>query len=405
MYSVIDIETTGNHAHRHSITEVAIINFDGEKITEQFSTLIQPDAPIPAFISHFTGITNEMVARAPQWAEVMEVIDKLTSGKILIAHNAHFDYSFLKSAFLLSGKNFQRSVLCTLRLSRQLCPGLPSYSLEKLCRHFSIQSQPAHRASADALSALHLFRLLQQQDQDGIIKSSLKKKTGGHRLPPNLPKDAMALLPEKAGVYYFLDEHQRVLYVGKAKNIRARILQHFTANSSTRVRTRLMNSIHQIRHEKSGNELIAMLMESAEIKKHFPPFNVVQKISENNFGIYCYEDGKGYKRFGIKKLHHHDQPLVSFALLQDARIFLSEKISEFQLCPKLCSIQRAAGACFDHAEGKCDGACTGKIWPEKYNKRVDQALNALKDDSITCTIVGEGRSDGECSVVLLENGK
>ena len=405
MYSVLDIETTGNHAHYHSITEVAIINYDGEKITDEFSTLIQPEHSIPNFISHFTGITNEMVAQAPRWEEVMDIIDEFTRGRILIAHNAHFDYSFLKSAFLLNGKSFQRKTLCTLRLSRQIFSGLPSYGLGKLCRHLSIPSLPTHRAMADAKAALQLFQLLQQNDHHGVILSSLKKKSNEYTLPPHLPKEIILSLPDEAGVYYFLDENKKVLYVGKAKSIRSRVIQHFTANSSTRARTRLMNSIHHLRFEACGNELVAMLMESAEIKKYFPPFNVIQKISDNNFGIYCYEDGRGYLRFAIKKLSKNDQPLVSFSSLQEARDFLNEKIREFHLCPRLCNLQRSLGACFDHAAGKCDGACIGEIPGSYYNIRVNEALNAMKADSITCAIVGGGRHDDESTVVLMENGK
>lgn len=405
MYSVIDIETTGNHAHRHSITEVAIINFDGTKITDQFSTLVQPDVPIPGFITHLTGITNEMVEQAPRWEDVMEMIDDFTRNRILIAHNAHFDYSFLKSAFLQSGKNFQRKVLCTLRLSRKIFPGLQSYGLQKLCAHFNIKSPYFHRAFVDAFAVLELFKICSREDCNGIIQSSLKKKSGEYTLPPHLPAETIQSLPDGAGVYYFLDQLQRILYVGKAKNIRARIIQHFTANSSTRARTRLMNSIFQIRCESCGNELIAMLMESAEIKKHFPPFNVIQKISENNFGIYCYEDGRGYLRFALKRLLRTDQPLISFSSLQEARFFLNEKISEFHLCPKLCNMQRSVAACFDHATGSCDGACIGEISAEDYNARVREALSAMKQDSITCAIVGDGRNKEERSIVIMENGK
>jgi DNA polymerase-3 subunit epsilon len=405
MYSVLDIETTGNHAHRHSITEVAIINYDGEKITDQFSTLIQPEHSIPDFITHLTGITDEMVAQAPRWEEVMEMIDEFTRGRILIAHNAHFDYSFLKSAFLLSGISFQRKTLCTLRLSRQIFSGLPSYGLGKLCKHLNIETIPTHRAMADAEAALQLFQLLQQNDHKGVILSSLKKRSNEYTLPPHLLKETIQTLPDEAGVYYFLDENKKVLYVGKAKSIRSRVIQHFTANSSTRARTRLMNSIHHLRFEACGNELVAMLMESAEIKKHFPPFNVIQKISDNNFGIYCYEDGKGYLRLAIKKLRKHDQPLVSFSSFQEARDFLNEKITEFHLCPKLCNLQRSQGACFDHETGKCDGACIEEISEGEYNLRVKEALNAMKADSITCAIVGDGRCDDESTVVLMEHGK
>lgn len=405
MYSIIDIETTGGHAQHHCITEVAIINFDGEEITREFSTLVQPDTPIPNFITHFTGITNEMVAQAPRWDEVMDMIDEITRNRILIAHNAHFDYSFLKSAFLQSGKSFLRKTLCTLRLTRQLFPGLPSYSLDKLCRHFKINPLPEHRAAPDAWAALHLFKLLRNQDYQGIIQSSLKKKSNEYTLPPHLLQQTIQSLPANAGVYYFLDKHQQVLYVGKAKSIHTRVLQHFTSNSSTRSRTRLMNSIHDIRYECCGNELLAMLMESAEIKKHFPPFNVSQKISDTNFGIYCYEDGRGYLRFAVKKLRKNDQPLISFSALQEARTFLHEKVHEFHLCPKLCSLQSSVAACFDVEAGKCDGACTGKIPADEYNGRVNEALHGMKADSITCAIIGNGRNEDESSVVIIENGK
>jgi len=405
MFSVIDIETTGSHAQHHGITEVAIINFDGEKITDQFSSLIRAETEIPHFISHLTGITNEMMAEAPEWDEVINLIDDFTRDRILIAHNAHFDYSFLKNAFLQSGKSFQRKTLCTLRLSKQIFPGLPSYSLDKICRQLNISVKPEHRAFSDAMAALHLFQLLRENDREGKIDLSLKQRGNEFRLPPNLPLSVVQSLPASAGVYYFIGERENVLYVGKAKNIRARILQHFTSNSSTRTRTRLMNSIHKIRFELCGNELIALLKESAEIKKYFPPFNTTQKIADNNFGLYLYEDGKGYRRFALKKLKKFDQPILAFSSLPEARSFLSEKVREFKLCAKLCGLQRSSHACFDHEVGLCDGACIGKISQRSYNARVKKALEAMKSDSITCAIIGDGRNKNENSVVILENGK
>lgn len=405
MFSVIDIETTGSHAQYHGITEVAVINFDGEKITEKFASLVRAETVIPNFITHLTGITNEMIVDAPEWEEVMERIDAITSGRILIAHNAHFDYSFLQNAFLQSGKTFQRKTLCTLRLSRQIFPGLPSYSLDKICRHLEISVKPEHRAFSDAMAALELFRYLQQHDTQNRIEAALKKREHEFRLPPHLEKEVIPSLPAAAGVYYFLDDRGKVLYVGKAKNIRSRVIQHFTSNSSTRSRTRLMNTIHQVQCEECGSELIALLKESAEIKKHFPPFNAAQKIAENNFGLYCYEDGNGYLRFAWKKLQKFDQPLLAFTTVQETRLFVQEKVREFHLCAKLSGLQQSRGACFDHEAGLCDGACTGKISPRKYNSRMKKALRAMRDDSITCAIVMQGRSHAERSVVVLDHGK
>jgi DNA polymerase-3 subunit epsilon len=405
MFSVIDIETTGSHAQHHGITEVAIINFDGERITEKFSSLVRAETEIPMFITHLTGITNDMMAEAPEWNEVMEQVDAFTRGRILIAHNAHFDYSFLKSAFLQSGKTFQRKTLCTLRLSRQIFPGLPSYSLDKICRHLEIPVKPGHRAFSDAMAALELFRFLRAHDSQNRIEAVLKRREHEFRLPPHLEKEMIPSLPAAAGVYYFLDARGKVLYVGKAKNIRSRVVQHFTSNSSTRSRTRLMNAIHQIQFEECGSELVALLKESVEIKRHFPPFNATQKIAENNVGLYSYEDGNGYLRFGWKKLRKFDQPLLAFTTVQEARSFVQEKVREFHLCAKLSGLQQSRGACFDHEAGRCDGACTGKISPRKYNSRMKKALRAMHDDSITCAIVMQGRSRAERSVVVLDHGK
>ena len=405
MYSIIDIETTGNHALQHDITEIAIINFDGEKITDKFCTLIRPESYVPYFISHLTGITDGMVEDAPSFEDVAEQIEEFTRDRIMIAHNAHFDYTFLKHAFQRIGKSFQRKTLCTLHLTKKIIPGLPSYSLHNLCRALNVTQKPTHRAEPDALAALEVFMHLQIRDKFNVIASALRKRNAESNYPPNLSREILVQLPEAAGVYYFLDQHGNILYVGKAKNLKHRIHSHFGSNSSTRARTRLMNQIHHLNYSLAGNELVAMLMESAEIKKHFPPFNYAQKIAENNFGLYCYEDGKGYHRFGLKKLKTLDRPLASFSSLIEARSFLTEQQKAFHLCPKLCGLQKSLNECFGFHAGNCDGACCGKVEVGEYNGRVKAALETFKSDSRSYAIIGNGRSGEECSVVLLEDGK
>ncbi|MGB3074963.1 MAG: exonuclease domain-containing protein [Chitinophagales bacterium] len=405
MYSILDIETTGNHAQRHHITEIAILNFDGEKITDRYITFVRPDSFIPFFISQLTGITNEMVDDAPSFSSIADEIEFFTRDRTLIAHNAHFDYTFLKQAFQREGKIFQRKTLCTLRLSRKIVPGLKSYALDYLCRFLKITQRSVHRAESDAEAALEVFSYLQRTDKEGVIEGFLKKKTAEFNFPPNLPKDAVTTLPETAGVYYFLDAHGKVLYVGKAKHLKKRVQSHFSGTSSTRSSTRLMNQIHRINYRLCGNELVAMLLESAEIKKHFPPFNAAQKITDGNYGLYCYEDGKGYQRFGIRKLKSLDRPVASFASLEAARSFLFEKLRVFKLCPKLCGLQRSNGACYDHASGICDGACCGKVSAAAYNLRINETLMMIKSDRKSYALIGAGRSSDECSVIVMEDGK
>lgn len=405
MYAILDIETTGNHAERHHITEIAILHFDGKGITDRYTTLVRPDSYIPCFITQLTGITNEMVENAPHFSAIATELEFFLRNRIVVAHNAHFDYTFLKHAFHREGIIFQRRLLCTLRLSRKIIPGLKSYALDNLCRTLQIAQRPVHRAESDAVAALALFNYLQGSDKEGVIEGFLKKKTTEANFPPHLPKDAVTSLPAAAGVYYFLDAQGKVLYVGKAKNLKQRVLGHFSGTSPTRSSTRLMNQIHRIRHQLCGNELVAMLLESAEIKKYFPPFNTAQKIADGNYGLYCYEDGKGYHRFGIRKLKPLDRPAVSFATLETARAFLVQQQRAYKLCPKLCGLQQSRGACYDHEAGTCDGACCGKVNAATYNERVKEVLTAAQSGSRSYALIGNGRTADECSVIVMEDGK
>lgn len=405
MYSILDIETTGNHAGQHHITEIAILNYDGENITEQFSTLVRPESEIPFFISRLTGITHDMVLHAPDFESIADVIASFTANRILIAHNAHFDYTFLKHAFQRTGRLFQRRTLCTLRLSRKIIPGLRSYALGNLCRDLQLPAEPAHRAESDAYAALEVFRYLQGRDHDGVISSYLKRKTSEFNFPPHLSKETVQQLPAVPGVYYFKDRSGKILYIGKAKNLKQRVLSHFSGTSSTRASTALMNQISGIDYTLCGNELIAMLLESSEIKKYFPPFNAAQKITSGNYGIYCYEDGKGYYRLGIRKVKSEDQPLASFPGIEVARSVISEKKRAYGLCARLCGLQHALHACHDHLSGICDGACCGKISPSIYNARVKEALNEIRADNRSFILVGSGRSAIECGVIVVEGGR
>ncbi|MCU0398590.1 MAG: exonuclease domain-containing protein, partial [Cyclobacteriaceae bacterium] len=231
MYAIVDIETTGGYADHHRITEIAIYHHNGIEITDHFYTLINPGRRIPPFITGLTGITSEMVEQAPPFEEVAESIYALLEGRVFVAHNAHFDYSFLKKEFEQAGIAWSAKKLCTVRLSRKIIPGLRSYSLGSLAESLGIHIKNRHRAGGDAEATAKIFSLLLNRDASGHISKSLKRNSGETILPPNLPKEEFDRLPAKPGVYYFLNERSHVIYVGKANNIKKRIAGHFTGEA------------------------------------------------------------------------------------------------------------------------------------------------------------------------------
>lgn len=404
MYAIVDIETTGGYAAANSITEIAIHLFDGEKVTEKFETLINPGQPIPYYIQSMTGITDKMVADAPRFEEVAEKIHTILHDKIFIAHNVNFDYSFVKSHLKESGFDLNTKKLCTVRLSRKIFPGLSSYSLGNLSRSLGITIYDRHRAGGDSEATVQIFQLLLQNDKDKHIPKSLQRNSKEWILPPNVPKEHFDQLPYTPGVYYFHDKKGKVVYVGKATNIRYRVNSHFSNNSESRQKQNFMLHVHAISYQSCGTELMACILESAEIKKRWPIFNSSQKRWEDVYGIFLYEDQNGYQRLAIDKNRKRLNPLYTFHYLVDGHAIIRKLIKDFQLCPKLCFMQKDDDGCDGMAEGHCKGACQQKESPAKYNKRVQKAVASLLAQP-SFTIVDKGINGNDQSCILVEEGK
>ncbi|HEY5824741.1 MAG TPA: exonuclease domain-containing protein [Cyclobacteriaceae bacterium] len=404
MYAIVDIETTGGYAENHRVTEIAIFHHDGIRITDKFHTLINPGRNVPQFITGLTGITTEMVRNAPSFEEIAHEIHGWLKDKVFIAHNAHFDYSFIKKEFEEAGIAWSPKKLCTVRLSRKIVPGLSSYSLGRLAESLGIKISDRHRAGGDAHATAKIFHLLLQRDQSGVIEKALKRNSGETTLPPNLPKDDFDKLPAYAGVYYFHDARGNVIYVGKAINIKKRIAGHFTGEAREWNRSNIRNEIHNISFELTGNELIALILESQEIRRLWPKYNLAQKFKTEEWGIYDYEDRNGYLRFVVNVVNKGAKPLITFSSKGDAWNFLWEKVREHELCPKLSGLQVAKGLCFSHQSGTCKGACEEMETVKKYNKRVQKAVDSFFEKGETVAIIGKGRKLEEKSVVLVENG-
>lgn len=404
MYAIVDIETTGAYAAANGITEISIQLSDGQSVTGKYSTLINPGQPIPPYISAMTGITDKMVADAPRFEEVAENIYNLLHDKIFIAHNVSFDYSFIKGHLQEAGFDLNTKKLCTVRLSRKIFPGFPSYSLGKLSQSLGIVITDRHRAGGDAEATAKIFHLLMENDKEQFIQKSLQRNSKEWILPPNVPKEHFDALPYTPGVYYFHNEKGKVVYVGKANNIRYRVNSHFSNNSESRQKQNFMRHVHAISFQSCGTELMACILESAEIKKRWPVFNSSQKRWEDIYGIFIYEDQKGYLRLAIDKNRKRLNPVYTFHYLVDGHAMIRKLVKEFRLCPKLCFLQKDEAECEGIKEEICKGACEQKESPARYNKRVKKACDTLTAQP-SFAIMDKGLNGEDRSCILVCEGK
>lgn len=404
MFAIIDIEATGGNPKKDRITEVAIFIHNGKRVIEQYCTLINPETYISPFITALTGITNEMVAEAPTFAEVADKIQELTAGKVFVAHNVRFDYSFINNEFKRIGQRYLRKQLCTVRLSRKLIPGLTSYSLGRLCQQVGIPVEHRHRAFGDAAATAELFDLMLKQDKESIINEALKDEINQSILPPHLTRDHLEELPEETGIYYFRDERGKILYIGKSTNIRQRIISHFSGDMNSEKYFGLKNKMRSIDYQLTGNELVALLLESHEIKRWMPEFNSAQRRKKYRYGLYMEENDNGYLQLKMRMLQLHE-PLFPVSNPRRGEDILLSLAEDNNLCLKLCGISSSEGACLHHHTGLCAGACIGEETPENYNIKVERAIARYRFENPSFMIVGEGRSPVERSVICVENGQ
>ncbi|MEN9444652.1 MAG: hypothetical protein RIS47_1542 [Bacteroidota bacterium] len=403
MYAIVDIETTGGSPKTEKITEIAIYVFDGHEVIREFSTLINPGRSIPEFISNMTGITNQMVAHAPRFFEVAKDIVECTESCIFVAHNASFDYGFVQEEFRSLGYTYQRKTLDTVGLSRKLIPGHASYSLGRLCDELGIRVQNRHRAGGDALATVELFKILLANSGGNSLMFIQAAKDKSLKTNPNLDWTAIDALPSSVGVYYLLDEKANLIYVGKSTNIHNRVLQHL-ANIGTEKARKMRDAIVTVSYEETGSELVALLLESAEIKMHLPLYNAAQKRTSYSYGMFASPDATGYLNMSVRKLKKDENAVLNFSSPKEGKAYLEKGIRNHELCQKLCGRQTTKGACFHHSIGQCKGACIGLESVEAYNARIQNFLNEKQFDFPNFFIIDRGRTDDERSVVQVHGG-
>ncbi len=271
-YCIVDIETTGGRGDGHRVIEIAMIKFDGEKVIDQMTTLINPERTIPQWITYLTGISSDMVESAPKFFQVAKKIVEFTNDCIFVAHNVFFDFNVLKNEFAQLGYAFKAPKLCTVRLARTFIPGHASYSLGKLCKELNIPITQRHRAMGDAEATLILFqRILSICPTPQVIAEI----ASAHQLalPPALNSAHVEKLPEATGVYYFFNAQEKIIYVGKSKNIKRRIRTHFRPDLKRNKDVAMKLEVANIECEITDDEVLALVLEAQEIKRLRPLYN------------------------------------------------------------------------------------------------------------------------------------
>ncbi|BDC99397.1 exonuclease domain-containing protein [Persicobacter psychrovividus] len=402
-YAIIDIETTGGNTKGEKITEIAIFIHNGTEIIDEYSSLINPEKKIPYNITRLTGITNEMVMDAPKFYEVAKKIVEITTGCIFVAHNVGFDYQFVRSEFKSLGFEYKRDTLCTVKLSRAILPGFPSYSLGKLTQQLGINITDRHRAFGDARATVSLFEILLRRGEGKIQQSLPDIHAYKNHLHPQFDRNSLDQVPEEPGVYYFRDEGGHLLYIGKSINLHKRVLSHLY-NTKTKRAIDLKSKLVSIDFERTGNELCALLLESNEIKKFKPPYNRALRRSKFNYQLYAGYNLQGYITFSINKTDPNATPLFQFSNRHAAQEFLFKAIEKYQLCQKLSGVYKSKAECFNYTLRQCFGACIGEEAVESYNERATKLIERFQYDHPNFIIIEDGRNEQEWALISVENG-
>lgn len=383
MFAVIDLETTGGNPNSERIIEIGIVLHDGKHKIGEYTTLINPEKEISAFISTFTGITNAMVKNAPKFVEVADTILELLEGKIIVAHNARFDYNFIKSEFRRINIPFTKKNICTVQLSRKIFPQYKSHSLGNICKDLGIEVDNRHRAFGDAAATALLLEKLIEHDTKELFKEYLEDDIKKIHLPQKLNPRIIDVLPEEVGVFYLHDAQGNVIYLDKTKNIREHLFTFFAKKPTEKHKQQLYAEIADISFELTGNELIASLLETAEIKKLSPKYNRPVANAFYKYGLFSETDAQGFQRLLVRMLDEEENPLLKFSSKFKAEKMMHSILTNFRLEPTFKKIDNAL----------------------QYNRRMQEVLSKFVYPHDNFFIIDVGRGGTERSAIQIEKGE
>lgn len=293
-YCVLDVETTGTSAINNRVIEIGIVKVRNGKIEDTFQSFINPGCYIPYFITNLTGIRNEDVCNAPEFGDIVSKISVFIGNSVVVGHNLQFDYGFLKQEFLRNGYDFPvNPMVCTLKLARKLYPSLPSKSLGSLVKFFRLRHKGVHRALGDAsVTAKILLKFLTVLDEEYSVKSldgllsfqgnSAPKSSSYLMVKKKLIEDYNSL-PQNPGVYFFKDSSDKIIYIGKAKNLKSRIRSYFSSSAPRKTKD-IIRKADKLEYKITNTELTALLAEAELIKQFKPAKNsLLKKYTQSYF--------------------------------------------------------------------------------------------------------------------------
>ncbi|MBS3914580.1 MAG: GIY-YIG nuclease family protein [Bacteroidetes bacterium] len=396
LYAVVDIETTGGMPGNSRITEVCVVVTDGKNIKQRFETLLNPGVPIPSGITTLTGIDDAMVAAAPVFADIAQELHHLLHDKIFVAHNVNFDYSFIHREFEHLGLPFSVQKVCSAKAARKAFPGQRSYSLGNICAHLQIEIHNRHRAGGDADATATLLERIIAFAGEEILLEMAGRSSRQITLPPGIEWADIEKLPATPGVYYFLGNTGKPLYVGKAINLRKRVIQHFDRKRGKSALQ--LEQVKAIDFEETGSELMALLVEAEAIHRLWPAWNKAGKLPSNRYAIVHYPTAEGELRLQIARRSRGSAAGIPFSRLGDAKAALSKMISENGIC---------ASRAFSN-KGCKDPTCYCQESAEArkgiHNARIEQALESHLKINEAFLILCRGRNEEETGVVYMRNG-
>ncbi len=409
IFTIVDVETSGSSANYDRIIEIGILRIENGKIVKTFKSLINPEQSLSPYITNITGIRTEDLLNAPTFEDIKDEVFELFEGAIFVAHNARFDYGFIRNEFKRAGMNFNKKCLCSVRLSRKLFGRYKRHDLSSIIDRFDFVCENRHRAFDDAKVIWDFMEMVRAkgrgEEMEMVIDQLLKKPT----LPQSLDEKTLKNLPYGPGVYIFYGPEDEVLYVGKSKSLRNRVLSHFSNDHTSTKEMNLCQQTKRIETRETAGELGALLLESQLVKDLSPLYNrqlrkatllvVARKIEIGGYNSVVLE------RTDEISLSDYRNVMGVFRSIAQGKEFISTICDELGLCPKILGIQKGNGACFSHQLRKCKGACVGKDAPEDFNKRFNKAFarRRIKSWTYDTPISIEEKGDEGSQTFILDN--
>ncbi len=379
----IDIETTGLSPERDRIIEIGLIRMKNGRVIKTFETLVNPDCSLPPEIPMLTGITANQLERAPVFSRIADELAALLKDSVFVAHNARFDYSFIRSEYSRLEKSFRSQVLCTAKLSRRLFPKFRQHNLDSIINRFAIPCDTRHRAFSDARVLADFYLLAKKQFGARVLTEAITHVTKTAALPKTIARGAVDTLPESPGVYVFYGSHGQPLYVGKSINIKNRVLSHFYDFSRSQKEARIFQTIASIETHQTSGELGALLLESQMIKDLQPLYNRALRRQQTMIALMRDQTSEGYDTIRVwegsaPEPNRIEHILAVFRTKGHMKRALVELSREYGLCQKLLGLEKTNGLCFGAQIQACRGACMGRELPARYNMRFTEAFSKTR---------------------------